>query len=438
MKHPNPILTGSALVLAAASAVFADAQPAQPMTQPSATDSFFNGALPEAFTKGKFNINIRARYEFVDQDNLAQDANAATLRTRFGFTTAPVSGFQAMIEAENIIALDNDAYNAAGSNGQPGRPVVADPETTEMNQAWLSYSYTNAVTAKVGRQRIALDNHRFVGDVGWRQNMQTFDAAGLTLTPAKDVTVNYDYVWEVNRVSGDVSGLPAASANHDFNSSSHLFNASYACCEHGKLTGYAYLLDLDLNNGTATRFNNSCATYGLSFVGNAPVSEKVKLDYRAEFAWQTDYADSALDYSTEYYCLELGVNVKPFVVGAGYEVLGSDNGVGFKTPLATLHAFNGWADVFLATPGNGLRDLFGFAQVTLPAEIPLRAVYHKFDSDAGSSNYGSELDLVASKKFGKNWTALVKYAYYMGEDAVSGLPASTDVQKFWAQVEFNY
>ena len=102
---------------------------------------------------------------------------------------------------------------------------------------------------------------------------------------------------------------------------------------------------------------NSCATYGGSFAGSAPVCDKVKLDYRAEFAWQTDYADSPFSYGTEYYNVELGANVKPFVLGAGYEVLGSDNGQGFRTPLATLHAFNGWADVFAVTPCAGLRDI---------------------------------------------------------------------------------
>jgi len=169
------------------------------------------------------------------------------------------------------------------------------------------------------------------------------------------------------------------------------------------------------------------------------VSEKVKLNYRAEFAYQTDYAENPQNYEADYYNLELGATVKPVAFGLGYEVLGSDNNVGFKTPLATLHAFNGWADVFLNTPALGLQDIYGFAQVTLPAEIPLRAIYHKFDSDAGDADYGSEIDLVASRKFGKNWTALVKYAYYMGEDAVPGVvPANTDVQKFWAQVEFNF
>jgi len=441
LKTTNTIrhLTGGALVLAAISAAYADGTNAAPAAAPvpatverSATEEFFYGTIPEAFAKGKFNINVRARYEYVEQDNLPDESNAGTIRTRFGFTTAPVHGFNAMIEAENITAIDGNSYNQAGSNGQGTRPAVADPETTEINQAWLGYTYTNQASAKVGRQRIVLDNARFIGDVGWRQNQQTFDSLFGSYTPCKDVSLSYGYLWEVNRVFGNVSGL--GDANRDFESDSHIFNVSYSGCEYGKLVGYAYLLDLENPGG----FANSCATYGLSFAGSAPVSDKVKVNYRAEYAHQTDYADSPQDYGADYFNIDLSAAVKPVTFGGGYELLGSDNGSSFKTPLATGHAFNGWADVFLSTPALGLQDIYGYAQVTLPGAIPLRAIYHKFDSDAGSADYGSEIDLVASKKFGKNWTALLKYAYYMGEDAVSGLPANTDVQKFWAQVEFNF
>jgi hypothetical protein len=203
-----------------------------------------------------------------------------------------------------------------------------------------------------------VDNVRFIGDVGWRQNNQTFDAVTAKAQPVKGLDLLYSYLWEVNRIFGDVEGLPAGFT--DFDSDSHAFHASYAAHKYVRITGYAYLLDL-VNDLTA---NQSCATYGGFVNGTVPVHEKVGLSYRGEFALQSDYADSTQDYDTEYYNLELGVNVKPVTVGGGYEVLGSDNNVGFRTPLATLHAFNGWADVFLNTPGAGLRDWYAFVAST--------------------------------------------------------------------------
>jgi len=89
-----------------------------------------------------------------------------------------------------------------------------------------------------------------------------------------------------------------------------------------------------------------------------------------------------------------------------------------------------------------LRDLYGYVQVTLPEQLPVRFVYHKFDADYGSGNYGQEFDVIASKNFGKYWMASVEYAYYQGQDAAPGsflaTAAHVDVQKFWAQVEFNF
>jgi hypothetical protein len=454
------LLTGGALVLAMASAVYAQEKPftqaglaspvpppaapkpatapgapPSPAPEPNVVDKFFNGKIPEAFTKGKFSLNSRLRYEYAEQSTFAEESNALTVRTRFGYTTAPLYGFQGMIEGENVSIIGpNENFNAAGSNKTGDRPVVADPDTTEINQAWVSYNYTNWVTLKGGRQRIALDNHRFIGDVGWRQNMQTFDAGTIESKPLPDLSLFYGYVWEVNRPFGDVNGLPPA--NRDFDSASHLFNVSYSGLKFGRFVGYSYLLDLENQAG----FANSCATFGGYFAGSTPVTDLLSLGYRAEFAYQTDYKDNPQDYGAEYYNVEMNATIKPVSFGAGYEVLGTGHNdagtgsVGFKTPLATLHAFNGWADVFLATPAKGLRDIYGFAQVTLPWEVPLRVIYHTYEADSGGADFGQEFNVLASKKFGKHWTVLTKYAYYDGRE----VPARFDVHKFWAQLEFNF
>lgn len=453
-KLNSKIITQTILAAAAAGTALAADAPAAGQSQGSTTqaavndpapagdnavDTFFNGKIPDAIAKGKFSLNVRPRWEHAHQEGL-EESDAFTIRTRFGYTTAPLYGFQAMVEGENVAVLGpGHNFNAAGSNGQGGRTVVADPPTTELNQAWLSYTNFNTL-ARAGRQRLTLDNHRFIGDVGWRQNMQTFDSFLLENKSLPYSTLTYGYIWDVNRVFGDVDNLPPG--NTDFESDSHIFHYTYDHWKWLKINAYSYLLDL---SNSAPGDLNSTATFGGFLAGNIPVHEKATLDYRGEFAWQTDYAGNALDYGAEYYNLELGATIKPVNFGVGYEVLGTDEdslGAGrnpsFKTPLATLHAFNGWADVFLTTPPGGLRDLYAFAGVTLPYDIPLRIVVHDFRSETGGLHYGREIDAVISKKFGKHWTALAKYAYYDGKEASPLVKTDSNIDKAWVQVEFNY
>ena len=387
----------------------------------AASDQPTADSLETALARGKFSLNERLRWEYADQSNL-RASNAFTLRSRFGFTTAPVAGFQGMVEGENIAVLnDSNDYNASGTNaGGAGRTVVADPAVTDLNQAWLSYTLADT-TLKAGRQRIVLDNHRFVGDSGWRQNAQTFDAATLVTKPASTVTAFYGYVSRVSRVYGNKSPQP------DFNSDSHLVNVAYAGSSYGTLTGYAYLLGF--KNSPA----NSANTFGASFVGAAPVTKEFKVTYRAEAATQHDARNNPLGYSARYYVAELGGAVAPFDFGAGYEVLGSDHGrKGFATPLATLHAFNGWADLFVNTPPRGLRDSYGSVGVALPGGFPLKVVDHSFRSDVAAQSYGNEWDAQLAHKVGKAWTFIAKYARYDGRTPFF------DTERIWVQTEYNF
>lgn len=376
-------------------------------------------SFTEAVAQGKTSLKLRARYENVDQSGL-RDANALTLRTALSFTTATWEGLAASVEVENVASPEGDAYSQAGLNtGGAGKAVVADPEGTEVNQAWLSFT-GGKTTLKVGRQQLIFDNARFVGNVGWRQNNQTYDAISLLDKSVENLTLNYAYLERINRIFGD------RHAQGRWDSNSHLVNASWSGLKAGTLTAYAYLLDFD--NAAA----NSCATYGASFAGATPLSDDLKLQYRAELATQSDYGSSSLNYSAAYYAVELGLAAKQGGLGAGYEVLGSDNTVGFKTPLATLHAFNGWADLFLATPAGGLEDLYAKANLNLPEGFKLAVFYHDFRTQKNSSSLGNEVDAVLSKQVTKQISALVKFAQFNSKSSLA------DVRKLWIQVDTSF
>jgi hypothetical protein len=377
-------------------------------------------SLADAFARGKVSVHARLRFEGVEQSGLL-DAEALTLRTRLGFGSAKFAGWQFLVEGENVAALDGDAYSQSGLNPAAGpRAVVADPETTELNQLWAAFS-RNATTATVGRQRLVLDHARFVGDVGWRQNQQTFDAVVVQDKTFARTTLTYAYLDQVNRV------FSRRHPQGRWDSASHLAHATYAASPAATLQAYAYRLDFD-NART-----NSCATYGVSLSGVRPLVRDLKVAYRAELARQTDAGSSPLDYETVYHLAEVGVAAKAFGLTLGHEFLGSDGGVGFKTPLATLHAFNGWADLFLATPANGLRDIYVRATATLPGAVALTAFHHWFEAARGGADYGTETDLMVSRKFGKAFTAAAKFADFRRE-----IPTLPEVRKVWLQIEYAY
>jgi hypothetical protein len=96
--------------------------------------------------------------------------------------------------------------------------------------------------------------------------------------------------------------------------------------------------------------------------------------------------------------------------------------------LGTNHAFQGWADLFLNTPANGIRDVFATAHVLLDrGNLVLTGVFHDFSDDTGNIHYGDEWDFQALWKFGKHYSVLAKYANYNADKF------ATDTQKIWVQ-----
>ena len=373
-------------------------------------------------------IDVRLRYENVDQTLFARDAEAVTARIRAG-AEAKSGAVALLVEGEGTLAI-SERYNS-GVNGRIGFPIVPDPENIELNRAQLQFTGLPRTVVTLGRQRINLDDQRFVGSVGWRQNEQTFDAVRVEWTGFKSVKADLTYAWSDRTIWG-VNGF---GARQQAVSGDNVFaNLSYKH-KHGMLTGFAYLVDQD--EAAISGFRMSSKTFGVRYAGTYPLSTAAKLIVAASYARQSDYHRNPNDFSADYWLGELGIEVKGFKLLGGYEVLGADGGdalTSFQTPLATLHKFNGWADKFLVTPPNGLRDTYATAGYTFPKLGPftalgLTAAYHDYRSDRLDQNYGKEIDLQLAgrcKRFG--WA--LKYADY---DASA---FGADTSKFWAQVEW--
>ncbi len=369
----------------------------------------------EALSGGEAYGDFRMRVELVDQDNALKDAKAATLRTRLGYTTGAYEGVKLTLEMEDsrsVLAVDD--FNST-QNGKAQYSVVADPDHTELDQAYLSFG-SDDLSVKAGRQVITLDNHRFVGHVGWRQDRQTFDALSLSYTGLDNLAISYSFIDQRNRIFAEAG---------DIDSRDHLLNAAFTSSL-GKLSAYAYLLE----NEDAT--DNALDTYGLRFAGKTK-SDDITFLYQLEYATQSNES-AGTEFDTDYMLVEGGIGISGVTLKLGHEVLGSDDGnKGFATPLATLHKFNGWADQFLGTPNQGLEDTYISVGGKLAGGAWLLA-YHDFsanESSASVDDLGSEIDLLYKRKFADYYNAGIKYAAYSAGDAGAG---KVDTDKLWLWV----
>ncbi|GAA6151770.1 alginate export family protein [Pseudoteredinibacter isoporae] len=362
-------------------------------------------------------VDLRLRYEHVDQDNDLLDADALTLRTRLNVTTKTMEGFSVLIDIEDsrqLLGL-NEYNNTLGENTRYS--VIADPETTEVDQALVQYK-SKSLVAKVGRQVLAYDSHRFVGHVGFRQDRQTFDAVSVSYTGIQNLAVNYAYIGKRNRIF---------SNEKDINSQDQLFNVAYNSSV-GTLSAYAYLLEVDSD------FPNSLDSYGMRFTGKRKI-DSWSILYSAEFAHQNN-KNGSQSFDADYALLELGATVSGLTAKLGYELLGSDQGrYGFSTPLATLHKFNGWTDPFLRTPNQGLEDRF-LSLSGMAGDGKWLIACHDFSADDVSDSNGSrsvddlgrEIGFQFVMPFAKRYSLGVKYANYSAGDSGSN---KVDAEKLW-------
>jgi len=370
--------------------------------------------ISQAVAQSTTHLQLRYRLESVNQPNKVDNALASTLKSRLTWQSNNIGDFSSLVELDNVALVGNDLYNAT-NNGKSNYPVVADPKGTDLNQALIKYQH-NALTLTAGRQRINLQDQRFVGGVAWRQNEQTFDGLRVQYHANQQFTIDYSYVYNINRIFGPTDGVQLANWKGNF----HLLNSQFKFNGNQSITGFAYLLD---NYDALAAATN---TYGVGYQGkfNA-VSAKLR------YARQSDAGKNPHQFTSQYYLAQLSTQISNVKLVAGYEVLGSDNGVGFSTPLATLHKFQGFADTFLTTPVNGIKDGYLTAAAKLSA-VTVAATYHNFKSAKNSINYGYEWDIVAKYPINKQTKLLAKFASYKADQL------GTDTTKFWLMATMSF
>ncbi|MGC6465035.1 MAG: alginate export family protein [Akkermansiaceae bacterium] len=377
----------------------------------------------------KFSGIVTTRYEFRETDPL-DPSHALTARARVGLTLGEFNGFSAFVEGEGTQGIIEDyRSNPTGNDSTrpyvPGNSVIADPNNAELNQAYLKYD-NEGFLVQVGRQRIIRNSAAFIGNVGWRQNEQTFDAAQIGYSKDK-LSVSYVFSDRVQRIFGaDANDAPPGPPLRDFEGDFHFFDLSYDT-ECGEVGGYAYLIDVD-NNAAVGESN----TFGAFIEANG---------FYGEIAYQ-DGSSSLVrggDYDAMYGHLKYSTKAWGGTVMFGVEYL-EDN---FKTPFATVHAFNGFADAFILQriglnkgPGgnyDGITDFYvGYVKPGLPCGLTFKGSLHAFMDGDLDATYGYEADAVLVKKINDNTSALLKAAYFSGEDFYE------DIKQVSVQLDYKF
>jgi len=381
---------------------------------------------------GAITIDLNYRWENFNEDaGPRRTANGNTARLRLGYLTPKLSGFQGFVEYEGLSALEGD-YNST-RNRNTGFSTIADPALNELNRFWISYTGIADNEFKLGRQRIKLDDDRFIGNVGWRQLEQTFDAFLWTHNNQTlfGLVAKVGYIDSIQTFTGITQDIEAP-----------ILNINYKLGDYGNLIGYGYWLNYNNDPTAAAVVEQSSQTYGIRAIATTPIpiNENFGYTYLAEYGRQTEYGNGRTPYEADRYYVGAGLSAYKVQLQGAVEQLGG-NGVNkhFDTPLGTNHAFQGWADVFLITPNNGIRDVFTTLSIPLlKGELLLTGVYHEYFDDSGRLDFGSEWNFQAVKKFGKHYSILAKYATYnAGKDRAfpgAGVNfADTDIQRLWLQ-----
>lgn len=376
------------------------------------------GTVADSLLDGVWSAQARYRLESVDDVGPRRAATASTLRTHVGFETNPELAFGAFLQIEDVRAIGAEEFDST-TNGNSQYSVIPDPDSTELNQAYLSLRRGSS-NARAGRQALVYGNARFIGDVDFRQHQQTYDALLLQHSADNGGRFSYAYSWRVHRVFGEDHLLG------ELDMRSYLLNYSLRRLGGDRIAAYAYLLEFDpaaLPSAFA-----STQTYGASYDGTIDIGTHKGL-YRAEYARQSDYAD-APSMDAWYANAEFGWRLPNQWLGTvGIEILSGDGARAFQTPLATLHKFNGFADLFAAsTPADGLEDRY--ARLAAPwFGVRLAVAWHDFRAQRGHLAYGEELDAQISWQATSHVLLGMKY----GDYKTRGF--AVDTRKAWLWVE---
>lgn len=378
---------------------------------------------------GTLSGDLRLRYEQVQQDGKAHDANAQTFRARLGYLTPTWEGLSGFGEVETIRSFGPGAYYDGINNGyNAGWPGISDPQDNAINQLYANYKNDAYGQARVGRQVITFDNQRWVGRSNWRQNDQTFDAVNLSTSALFGWNLAYVNSWRANRALGTRADGGRYSGDMNF------FHAQKKLPMDFDLALYHYMHNFE------DRSTLSSQTTGGRLLWNPksiiPDSKWQPLA-AGEVALQRDYGNNPLNYNQYYQSYELGVHKDKLKFSGQFDSLGGNGTAAVQTPTASNHCQTGCVDKFTTTPVRGLQDYKVQTTIPLPfvpsgQSLTADGSYHYFTSVVHNQHYGNEVDATLNYSPWEGHTITASVGRYAADQLM------TDTVKYWLAYELKF
>ncbi len=400
-----------------------------------------DATVMDAVRAGRPILEVRSRYEHWDQTKtrtLTENGQALSVRARYGWETGAWNNVKGLVDIETVRWLGPRRFAITNNGGPPLNgadkvryPAINDPEVTELNRLQLTWTPSKAAQLTVGRQRIQLDDQRFVGAAPWRMDEQTFDAVRADVSRGR-FKATYAYVTKVNRTLGEIA---------DWDSDSHFFNAGWSVSDALRVQALVYAFD----------FKQAPASSNIS--KGVRISGKGKLgpyalSYAATYARQNDWRGNTAPFALDYFGAEASATRGIYTVRLGYDALEGNGQRGFGSAIGAAHGVNGWADAWSSAGGmknfaDGLRD----ANVTvtvkpkhrwLPKKSELMARYHDFNDNRTGADLGREWNLSWIAPITSKMTVQWKYADF---DRANSVPVGTlappaSRTKWWLTLEY--
>lgn len=364
-------------------------------------------------------VSVRAR--LADASVAGETGRAASLLLRARLASRWTRQWSTLVEVDHVSSTWRDDH----SDGRRlnGKPLIPDVPGTELNQLAVRYrGAENEVT--LGRQRLEWDEQRFLGSDSFWQQDQTFDALALERRLLMSSRWQYLYIGRANRIFGRGRDLP----EHDYPSYPETDEPPGYYPDDYSLAGEhrhdSHLTRLELNEWDYTQL----VLYGLALdnrdqpsMSNDTLGARYRFSYQAhplryrlllEVAGQ-ERPELPGRPQPHYYLAELAVGYQSWEWLGRHEVLGSDQGYGFTTPIGSTYLFQGFAGVFAITPDDGLKD----SSLRLnwrahPWEVSVR--HHWFSAQTDGRDYGREWNIEVQLKPARPHEIALRYADFQG------------------------